>query len=287
MDLPVSIIVLTCNAGDGFVQFAEMIKKQTANIVKVLVVDSSSIDKTVEISKNYGFDIEVIDRKDFGHGKTRQYALEKVDTEIVVFMTQDAQLVDDFSVERIVDSFNSDNKIAAAYGRQLPYPNTGLLGSFARLFNYPEISRINTFDDRLKRGIKTVFLSDSFAAYKKTLLLENGGFPKHVNFGEDTYVAGKLLIAGYKTVYCAEAKVYHAHDYSLIEQFRRNKEIGKFHKQEKWLLDTFGIAEGEGFKYVRAEAKYLLQQGKWYVLPFAFMQNVFKLLGYKVGNIVG
>ncbi|MBQ7317998.1 MAG: glycosyltransferase family 2 protein, partial [Phascolarctobacterium sp.] len=72
MSLPVSIVVLTYNAGENFKQFAEMINKQSANIVKVLVIDSSSTDSTVKIAEQYGFVVEVINKKEFRHGKTRQ-----------------------------------------------------------------------------------------------------------------------------------------------------------------------------------------------------------------------
>lgn len=281
MDIPVSIIVPTYNAGIEFKKFAEMVKKQTANIKHVLVIDSSSTDQTVNIAKSFGFDVEVIFKNDFGHGKTRQYALEKINTEIAVFLTQDALLYDEFAIENLVNCLISDDKIAAVYGRQIPYSNTGILGRFARLYNYPEVSKINTFEDRKITGIKTAFLSDSFAAYKKTLLMKIGGFPKEVNFGEDTYAAAKLLMDGYKTAYCAEAKVYHSHDYTLLQEYKRNKEIGKFHKQEKWLLDTFGKAEGEGLKFVMNEAKYLVKNGKFYYLPVVFLHNVVKYLGYK------
>lgn len=285
MELPVSIVVPTYNAGDDFNKFAEMIKKQTANIVKVLVIDSSSTDNTVKIAKEYGFIVKVIDRKDFGHGKTRQYALEKVDTEVVVFLTQDALLFDEFSVDNLVKFLVSDEKLGVVYGKQLPYPETGILGSFARLNNYPDISKINTFEDRGKLGIKAAFLSDSFSAYKKSMLMNLGGFPKHVSFGEDTYVAAKFLMNGFKTGYCSEAKVYHAHDFSLKQEYERCKEIGRFHKQEHWLLGTFGKAEGEGVKFVINEAKYLLKNGKWYFLPIAFMHNIVKYLGYKFGKM--
>ena len=280
MNIPVSIIIPTYNAGKEFEKFALMIKKQTANIRQVLVIDSSSMDETVSIADKYNFTVEIIPKSEFGHGKTRQYALEKVKTEIVVFLTQDALLYDEFSVEKLVQCLISDEKIAGVYGRQMPFENTGILGRFARLYNYPSISKINNFDDRKKKGIKTAFLSDSFSAYKKTMLNKIGGFPD-VNFGEDTYVAAKLLMNGYKTVYCAEAKVYHSHDYGLIEQYRRNKEIGKFHRQEKWLLETFGKAEGEGLKFVINEAKYLVKNGKFYYLPIAFLHNAVKYLGYR------
>lgn len=284
MDIHVSIIVPTYNAGTEFKKFCKMIKKQTANIKQVLVIDSSSTDSTVDIAKSFGFDVEVIAKSDFGHGKTRQYALDKISTEIAVFLTQDALLYDEFSVENLVKCLTSDDKIAAVYGRQIPYKNTGVLGTFARLYNYPEISKINAFEDRKIKGIKTAFLSDSFAAYKKSLLMQIGGFPKHVNFGEDTYVAAKFLMNAYKTAYCAEAKVYHSHDYTLLQEYKRNKEIGKFHKQEKWLLDIFGKAEGEGLKFVMNEAKYLIKNVKFYYLPVAFLHNVVKYFGYKRAN---
>lgn len=167
MNIPISIIIPTYNAGKEFEKLALMIKKQTANIRQVLVIDSISTDETVNIAQKYGFAVEIIKKSEFGHGKTRQYALEKVKTEIVVFLTQDALLYDEFSIENLVRCLISDEKIAAVYGRQMPYENTGILGKFARLYNYPPISKINNFDDRKIRGLKTAFLSDSFSAYKK------------------------------------------------------------------------------------------------------------------------
>ena len=286
MKTPVTIVIPTYNAGEKFRECAEMISKQTANVKQILIIDSGSKDSTVQISKNFGFTVISIDKKNFGHGKTRQFALEKVSTNIVVFMTQDALLVDEQAVNKLVDVLESDKEIGAVYGRQLPYPNTGIIGSFARLNNYPDSSFINVFADKKQKGIKTAFLSDSFAAYKKDILFEIGGFPKHINFGEDMFVAAKMLMLGYKTAYCSEAKVYHAHDYNLKEEFDRCVEIGRFHQQEHWLLDTFGKAEGEGLRFVINEAKYLLKNGKWYYLPIAFAHNVVKFLGYKIGKFI-
>lgn len=285
MDVPVTVVLPTYNAGSRFRECAEVLTKQSANITKVLVIDSSSDDETVNIAKDFGFQVEIIPRSGFGHGKTRQYALEKAQTEIVVFMTQDALLKDDNAVQKLVEFLISDNDLAAVYGRQLPYPHTGPLGSFARLYNYPDHSFVNTFQDRKKKGIKTAFLSDSFAAYKKSLLLGIGGFPKHVNFGEDTYAAAKLLMAGHKTGYCAEAMVYHAHDYSLKQEFLRCRQIGQFHKEEAWLLETFGKAEGEGLRYIMQEASWLMRSNGVFQVVIAFIHNIVKFLAYKTASI--
>ena len=285
MNIPITVVMPTYNAGNQFRECAEILAKQTANIVEVLVIDSSSTDETANIARDFGFNVEVIPKNEFGHGKTRQYVLEKAQTEIVVFMTQDALLKEEDSVQRLVDFLIRDDELAAVYGRQLPYPYTGPLGTFARLYNYPNYSFVNTFEDRKKKGIKTAFLSDSFAAYKKSLLLKIGGFPKHVNFGEDTFAAAKLLMAGYKTGYCGEAAVYHAHDYSLKQEYLRCRQIGEFHREEKWLLDTFGKAEGEGFKFVIQEMQYLIKCKNYAYIITSFFHNLVKFLAYKIGAL--
>lgn len=279
----VTVIVPTFNAGDSFSAFCSMLANQTASIDRVIVIDSSSTDQTVEIAHNAGFFVKVIERKDFGHGRTRQMALTMAKTEVVCFLTQDALLKDESSIATLIEFLLQDEKLGAVYGRQIPYLHTGPLGSFARNFNYPKTSFINQFSDRKKRGFKTAFLSDSFAAYKRSILLAVGGFPLHNNFGEDSYVAAKMLMAGYKTGYCAEAAVYHSHNYSLKQEWKRSKEIKRFHTTEAWMLKTFGKPEGEGVKFVLAQMKWLASEGHLLTIPIAFISDVVKYIGYKVG----
>ena len=278
----VTVIMPTYNAGEGFMNICCALDKQTANVKDVIIIDSNSSDSTVEIAKHFGFTVNSIKKEDFGHGKTRQYGVNLASTELIVFLTQDALLYDTLAIEKLITYLQSGEKVAAVYGRQLPYADTGELGAYARIRNYGSLSFVNTLMDRNRKGIKAAFLSDSFAAYKKSLLLTLGGFPNDVNFGEDMYVAAKFLLAGYKTGYCAEAKVYHSHNYSLAQDFRRCREIGRFHKEQHWLLEEFGKAEGEGIRYVFAEAKWLLGIGKWYLIPVAFFHNLAKYLGYKL-----
>ena len=159
-----------------------------------------------------------------------------------------------------------------------------MLASFARIYNYPEESRINTFADRETRGIKAAFLSDSFAAYRKSALMEIGNFDKNLNYGEDTIAAAKLLMSGYKTAYCAEATVYHSHDFSLMEEFQRYRITGRFHKEHSLLIDEFGKAESEGLKFLQAEMKYLQERGKSYLIPLVLVRDVAKYVGYWWGK---
>lgn len=279
----VTVIIPTFNGGRVFEDCLQKLVMQSLAVKKILVIDSGSSDRTVEIAKQYNCQVEVIAKSNFGHGKTRQYALSQIDTEYAVFMTQDAVLRDKDSLGNLLTYIKESADVVAAYGRQIPYANSNVIALFARLYNYGEQSFITTLADKKKKGIKAAFLSDSFAIYKVDILKEIGGFPLHVNFGEDMYVAAKLLLAGYKTGYCADAQVYHVHEYSLTEEFYRSKAIGEFHKSEPWLIKEFGKPEGEGLKFVISEFKYLLNQGKLHYIPLAFLHNVSKFLGYKWG----
>ena len=102
--------------------------------------------------------------------------------------------------------------------------------------------------------------------------------------GEDTYAGAKIILAGHSLAYVAEAKVYHSHSYTIIEEFKRYFDIGVFHKCESWILKEFGKAEGEGIKYIKSEISYLFANSAWYLLPEFFVRNGMKYLGYKLGQ---
>lgn len=114
--------------------------------------------------------------------------------------------------------------------------------------------------------------------------MDVGGFPSNIIFGEDTYVAARMLLAGWKVAYTADATCYHSHDYTIMEEFRRYFDIGVFHSQEKWFIDLLGKAEDEGTKFVLSEQKYLLKKAPW-LIPSAILRTVVKLMGYRLGQL--
>lgn len=267
----------------AFKDFSNAVLRQEGVVpTDVYIVDSSSQDDTVELAIAAGFNVQVISVSEFSHGGTRAMLVEQIYADIIVFLTQDAVLADEHAVKNLISCFQ-DEIIAAAYGRQKPNERTSGFGAFARQFNYGDKSFVNVYDDRIPKGIKTAFLSDSFSAYRRKYLLAIGNFDRNLTYGEDTIAAATLLKAGYKTAYCAEAKAYHAHSFTIAEEFHRYKDTGRFHKQQRWFLDEFGKAEGEGLRFVRSEILYLIRQGKWYLVPEAFIRNFAKFAGYKFG----
>lgn len=281
--LVIGVIVPTLNAASGWVKFASALTF-CVDPQQVLVIDSASTDETRYLARASGFRVHSIPRSEFNHGGTRQIAAEMfAEADILLYLTQDAILEGPDSIAELVAAFD-DPQIAAAYGRQLPRENAGAIEAHGRLFNYPDTSHIRDIHAREQYGFKTIFISNSFAAYRRSMLMRVGGFPTNIIFGEDTVTTARLLCAGYKVAYVANAKVYHSHDYTLAQEFKRYFDIGVLHNREHWLLDKFGGTNGEGRKFVLSELDFLMGHDAR-LIPSAILRTILKYAGYKLGSI--
>jgi rhamnosyltransferase len=199
---------------------------------------------------------------------------------MVFFLTQDA-IPSENAIHTLSQAFTNDSSIAVAYGRQLPHDDANPLAKHARLFNYKDNSYVYGIED--KHGIKTVFTSNSFAAYKIEYFNKIGGFSNKTILSEDMLFTAKALVSGYKVAYVANAIVKHSHNYSPIQEFRRYFDTGIFHCKESWIQDSFGNAESEGIRFVLSELRFLLKNKKILWIPMALINDFFKILGYKLG----
>jgi len=278
-----SVIVPTYQGGKIWRDSLEALQLQSVQPLQVIVIDSSSTDGTLEYTRSVGFEPVIIPFQDFNHGGTRNFAVRIADeTEILVFLTQDALLDTTTALESIIKPFQ-DVLVAAVCGRQTPHVDANPLASHARTFNYPNASQVKSADDISSLGLKVAFMSNSFAAYRRDIFDKLGGFPKNTILAEDMYITSKMILAGYKVAYCAEASVRHSHNYTPWEEFRRYFDTGVFHACEPWIQQQLGGASGEGLRFVKSELHYLWQHAPVWI-PRAFLTMACKLVGYKLGK---
>jgi rhamnosyltransferase len=249
---------------------------------KILCIDSSSNDGTVEFARELGIDTIVIERQEFNHGLTREKARRYMNTDIIVMMTDDAYAIDNSLLETLVDPI-INGKSSIAYARQLPRLGSNFFESFPREFNYPPKSHIRSILDIEKWGVYTFFCSNSCAAYLNSALDEIGGFPD-VLFGEDTVCTAKLLRKGHKIAYVAEAKVRHSHNYSLKQEFQRYYTIGQARKSYQKLLECKASDNKRGASFFKEMMKRLMKE-KPYLLPYAILHTAVKFVGYHLGKL--
>jgi rhamnosyltransferase len=231
-----------------------------------------------------GFRVISIDRKDFNHGGTRQMAAEMLpESDILIYLTQDAIVAGCESLQDLIRAFD-DPTVGVAYGRQLPRPGASAIEAHARLFNYPATSQVRDLTSREELGFKSIFISNSFSAYRRSALMAVGGFRSGVILSEDTIVAANMLLNGWRIAYVAEAAVYHSHSYSWGQEFKRYFDIGVLHSREQWLLTRFGRANQEGRRFVISELSYL-RRNAWTHIPSAMIRTILKLVAYRLGRM--
>jgi rhamnosyltransferase len=248
---------------------------------RVLVVNSSSQDGTVEEAQKMGAESLVVPRKSFNHGATREAARTYLGTDIVVMVTPDAYALDEHQLGRLIEPL-ANGQASATYGRQIPHQGAGFFEAFHRAFNYPAQSHIRGIEDLPNYGVYTFFCSDSFAAYLNKDLDSIGGF-EPVLIGEDTVAVAKLLRKGRKVAYVSDAIVRHSHTYTLKQEFQRHFDTGLARKD-------YGHLFGAGFKdsdrgklYIKTLFKKLWKEKPW-LIPYAAMQTLAKWAGYHLGR---
>lgn len=284
MNSSISVIIPTLNGGKRFGRLLAALRAQTVVPEEILVVDSGSGDETPDLARRYGATLHAVMPEEFDHGATRTMAAKKAAGELLLFMTQDAVPTDIHALENLVAPLLHDMRVAAVYGRQLPHPDATCFARHLRLFNYPENSSRRCWEDREQFGFRTAFISNSFAIYRRDPLASVGFFEEGLLFGEDTFTVAKLLRSGYCVVYAAEAKVWHSHNYSAWQEFRRYFDIGVVHARQKELLQDFGTPAGEGRHYVLSELSFLLREKKFLRLPASIWRNGMKYAAYNMGK---
>lgn len=283
-DIKVDVIIPTYRPGKEFITLIDRLTGQTQPLHRILVMNTeeSLWDNRLE-SKFPILEVHHVSKSEFDHGGTRAAAAQLSDADIMVFMTQDAMPEDSFLIENLIRSLTENENIGAAYARQLPNEECSFVECYTRSFNYPPVCSVKTRSDLPKYGIKTFFCSNVCAAYRKEIYDRLGGFVKKTIFNEDMIYAGKLIQEGYGIAYAADARVIHSHNYSCMQQFHRNFDLGVSQAEHPEIFE--GVpSEGEGIRLVKKTFAHLFRNGKIWLIPGFVLQSGCKYAGYLAGK---
>lgn len=278
----VSVIIPTLNAENEIGSLIEILQAQSLQPDEILVVDSESTDRTAEVCQSNNVVLIRISRGEFDHGKTRDFALRNSLGDIVVFLTQDAVPANEYFLEKLIAPL-TDRSIAISTGRQIPKDNATEMERLVRAYNYPTSSYTRSKADLPRMGIKTFFFSDVCAAYNREIYLELGGFDYPLKTNEDMFFAAKVINAGYRIAYTADAQVLHSHNFTLREQYKRNYIQGYEIERHRDLLN--GVhQEAEGMKLVKYVSKELLKKGRIFSFIHFGLDCCARYLGSRAGK---
>lgn len=267
MQYSVDVILLTYKPGKQVMELIRALEEQTYPIRKIIIMNTEEryfynlFYGTGFLEQYRNVEIHHLSEKEFDHGRTRAKAVQYSKSDIFVCMTQDAMPEDDRLIQNLVKALTGQEKTAAAYARQLPLPDCREIERYTRGFNYPDQSSVKSSADMEKLGIKTFFCSNVCAAYDREIYETIGGFVKKAVFNEDMVYAGHAVIAGYRIAYAAEAQVRHSHNYTCMQQFHRNFDLGVSQAEHPEVFNAVS-SENEGIRLVRSTIRHLEKKKK-------------------------
>lgn len=284
----VDVIIPTYKPDKSFFRVLDMLNKQTIKPETIIIMNT---EEKYFHQLTYGSDfsdkyknckVYHLSKLEFDHGATRNRGVAKSKADYFVMMTQDAAPADEYLLENLLRPL-VEGKAAVSYAKQLPKADCNPIECYTRGFNYPDESVIKGEDDVKRLGIKTYFCSDVCAAYNRQIFTDLGGFVKRAIFNEDMIYAAKAAKAGQKIAYCADAKVYHSHNYSAKEQFHRNFDLGVSQADHP---EVFGglPSEGEGVRMVKQTMAYLWKNGYKRLVPTLVWTSAAKWFGFRFGK---
>ena len=169
----------------------------------------------------------VIKPSEFGHGKTRNFAVKQAQGNIIVFLSQDALPIGNDWLKNLIAPLED---AVGVFCKQVPYPKTSLEEKYFYSISYPSEARIMTKKDVDSFSNKNIFFSNVCGAVKKELLVKYP-FRDDLIMSEDQFWGREVLKGGYKIIYEPKARVYHSHNYNLIQLFKRYYQSGLSQKQ--------------------------------------------------------
>ncbi|MCR4588638.1 MAG: glycosyltransferase family 2 protein [Lachnospiraceae bacterium] len=281
----VDVVIPTYKPDHKLRSLLQYLAAQTYPVQKVIIMNTEQKYWPTQLEEErYPFSLEVhhISRDEFDHGATRDRGIRYSSAPYVLLMTQDAVPFDNQLVDGLLLGFDNP-MIAVTYARQLANPGSAPLEQFTRNFNYPEESRVKKHSDLATLGIKTYFCSNVCAMYRRSVYDELGGFIKKTIFNEDMIFASNVIKAGYEIHYVATARVYHSHDYTALEQFHRNFDLGVSQADHPEVFEEVP-SEAEGKKLVKMSAEFLKDEGQSSKILNLYWVSGWKYLGYRMGK---
>ena len=284
----VDVIIPVYKPERGFLTMVEKLQAQTVPVNRIILMNTEQkyLDRllygTTLEREHHNITVKHLSKREFDHGRTRNQGVKLSDTDVFVMMTQDAMPADEFLLERLLEALRGE-KAAVSYARQLPGRDSSEAERFTRQFNYPAESRVKTKEDLSELGVKTFFCSNVCAAYRRDVFDELGGFVNHAIFNEDMLYAAKAVEAGFAIAYAAQAKVYHSHNYTYRQQFRRNFDLGVSQADHPEVFAAYP-SESEGIRLVKSTVAHLKEKRMRNKIPGVIIQSGFKYVGYLLGK---
>lgn len=198
-----AIVIRAFNEEHHLGRLLEGISHQSVKDVQIVLVDSGSTDRTVDIAQSHGATIVHIKPQDFTFGRSLNLGINAAEAELVIIASAHIYPVYPDWIEEMLKPFD-DPSVALVYGKQRGVPGSHF--SERQIFNhwYGEVSIPSQ---------EHPFCNNANSAIRKSLWEQNQ-FNESLPGLEDLAWAKWALDKHYHIAYVAHAEIKHVHQES-------------------------------------------------------------------------
>jgi GT2 family glycosyltransferase len=225
----VTVAIPVRDGGEALARCLDALSRQTV-MHELLICDSGSLDGSLTTARAHGAQVLQIEPRAFSHGGTRNLLMERARGARVAMLSQDAEPADERWLERLLSGFELAPDVAIVFGPYLPRTDARpavrweleeWFGSLA-CDGGPRVDRLSEHERALparelvgRRGFFTDANSCiSRQAWSRVRFRE-------VSYAEDRVLAIEMLRAGYAKAFVPDARVWHSHEYTSVQELRR------------------------------------------------------------------
>ncbi len=207
----ISIVIRTFNEEKHIGNLLRAIEEQEHHLYEIILVDSGSTDRTLEIAQQFNVKIIHIESRDFTFGYSLNVGCKASKGKYLVFPSAHVLPVDEHWLKNLTTAFKNE-KIGMVYGRQVGAPESKFSEKmdFLRLFSAAPVNK-NVFID---------YANNANSAIRRDIWLARP-FDEYLFGLEDIEWAKYITSNGYQVHYEPNAAIYHIHEESWPQVFNR------------------------------------------------------------------
>jgi rhamnosyltransferase len=209
--MPTASVVIRCYNEERHIgRLLHGVTQQTVKDVEIIIVDSGSTDATVSVASRFPTKVISINPNQFSFGRSLNFGCRASKSDFIVAASAHVYPVHTDWLEKLLHPFK-DSNLGLVYGKQIG----------DKLTKYSEHQILSTwFPDNSNYNQSHPFCNNANAAIRKSLWLEIP-YDESLTGLEDLDWANRIMQAGYKVAYEAEAEVVHVHDENPSQTYNR------------------------------------------------------------------
>lgn len=216
--MKIDVGIINYNGGSELLGCVRSLKFQTVPL-RVFVFDNASTDNSIQVLKDSGMDCVVIEsQKNLGYAGACNGLLDNMESEIQVLCNMDLEFSPDWA-KNLLDCFERHPEVGSV--ASLVMEKSGVVNAVgvlfgADLFAKNEASGLNISEADIRE--KEVFgCYGAVMSFRKAAARAAGEMDaSFFLFFEETEWYFRHNLAGYKTIFCPEAKVFHERSMTTV-----------------------------------------------------------------------